>query len=105
MYTPYNIFNPELKKYQTGSNVTTKPDKPQIQVGTIFTKGGKTYRVSEVRSQTDFDAEDISMLNGPQKNYTDQYLKLEETLKDPKVKEAFWKKYQENNTSGNSFKD
>ena len=65
MYTPYNIFNPEIKKYQTGTaattgNTTTTPDKPQIQVGTIFTKDGKTYRVSEVRSQTDFDAEDIT---------------------------------------------
>lgn len=101
MYTPYNIFSPEIKKYQTGTagttgNTTPTPDKPKIEVGTIFTKNGKTYRVSEVRSQTDFDAEDISMLNGPQKNYTDQYLKLEQTLKDPKVKEAFWKKYQEN---------
>lgn len=63
MYTPYNIFNPEIKKYQTAGTTgptTSTPDKPQIQVGTIFTKDGKTYRVTELRSQTDFDVDDIT---------------------------------------------
>lgn len=56
MYTPYNIFSPELKKYQVDGQVTG-PDK---QVGTIFTKNGRTYRISALRSQNDYDAEDIT---------------------------------------------
>lgn len=60
MYTPYNIFSPEIKKYQTAGPVTTTPDNPQLKVGTIFTKDGKTYRVTELRNQTDFDVEDIT---------------------------------------------
>jgi len=56
MYTPYNIFSPELKKYQNTGAVTG----PVLQVGTVYVKDGKTYRIVALRSQTDFDVEDIT---------------------------------------------
>ena len=56
MYTPYNIFNPELKKYQAAGVVTG----PDLKVGTVFVKDGRTYKVTALRSQTDFDVEDIT---------------------------------------------
>ena len=59
MYTPYNIFDYNLPEYQTaGQNNVPKDDKPKV--GAVFTKDGKTYRITVVNSDDTYEIEDIT---------------------------------------------
>ena len=106
MYTPYNMFYPELPKAQTGTEVPpvdnkTAPKKDENKVGEIVTSKGKRYKIIGIdpsgKPQVQLLAnDDISFLKGDHGDYTKDYELLKETLNDADVKKELWEQYQKN---------
>ena len=102
MYTPYNIFNPEIKKYQTaGTTGSDKPDPGKFKANDIVTIDG----VKKVVTGWDpvagkYKTEPLNNLKGIGiRDFSQDYAELEKALKDPEVKAALWSEYNKSKSS------
>ena len=100
MYTPYNIFNPEIKKYQTGSE-TDKPDPGKFKANDIVTIDGvKKVVIGWDPVAGKYKTEPLSNLKGIGiRDFSQDYTELEKALKDPEVKAALWSEYNKSKSS------
>jgi hypothetical protein len=102
MYTPYNIFDYNLPKYNPGgqSNNPDKPDPGTYKIGDIIDISGEKKVVTgwdPVAGK--YTTETWNPLKGDIGDYTKDYETLEKALNDPDVKKALWEEYKKDKTN------
>ena len=102
MYTPYNIFDYNLPKYNPGgqSNNPDKPDPGTYKIGDIIDISGEKKVVTgwdPVAGK--YTTEKWNPLKGDIGDYTKDYEALEKALNDPDVKKALWEEYKKDKTT------